>query len=244
MAPKTNNPFGTILITGGAKRIGASIALHLAHYGYSIALHYNHSRKDAADLAKEIQSLQVGCDIFGANLENSKDVTALIPKVRKKFPDLKFFVNNASIFEKSTLREGNIKDFDREFAINLRAPFILASQFAKHIKEGAIINILDTNVSKDKTSHVSYLLAKKSLAELTRIAALELAPDIRVNAVAPGLILPPDSKGKDYLDRLAKNIPLKRKGEPVDIARAVQFLIENTYLTGQTIFVDGGEHLN
>lgn len=141
------------------------------------------------------------------------------------------------------MKDGDLKDFDQEVAVNLRAPFILSSQFACHIREGAIINILDTNVSKNKTAHVSYLLTKKSLSELTRIAALELAPQIRVNAVAPGLILPPNSKGKDYLDRLAKNIPLKRKGEPADIAKAVHFLLENTYITGQTIFVDGGEHL-
>ncbi len=243
MPSKTLNSNGTVLITGGSKRIGRTIALHLAHFGYSIALHYNHSRKDAEALARIIKTLQVRCDIFEADLENAKDVAALIQQVRKKFPNLQALINNASIFEKSTLREGDIKDFDQEFAINLRAPFILCSQFASLIKEGTIINILDTNISKDKGGHFSYLLAKKSLADMTRLAALELAPEIRVNAVAPGLILPPESQGKDYLDRLAKNIPLKRKGEPTDIAKAVQFLLENTYITGQTIFVDGGEHL-
>lgn len=232
-----------MLITGGAQRIGRAIALHLARAGYSIALHYNRSRTNAQDLANEIRNLQVGCHIFKAELANSNAVTSLITQVIKKFPDLRYLINNASIFEKSTLRNCDIKDFDRELAINLRAPFILSSQFASHIREGAIINILDTNVSKNRTAHVSYLLAKKSLSELTRIAAIEFAPDIRVNAVAPGLILPPNSKGKDYLDRLAKNIPLKRKGEPADIAKAVHFLFENTYITGQTIFVDGGEHL-
>ena len=243
MPSKTTNSNGTVLITGGSKRIGRTIALHLAHYGYSIALHYHHSQKDAEALARIIQTLQVRCDIFEADLENAKNVSSLIQQVRKKFPDLQSLINNASIFEKSTLRTGDIKDFDQEFAINLRAPFILCSQFASLIKEGSIINILDTNVTKDKTGHFSYLLAKKSLADLTRLAALELAPEIRVNAIAPGLILPPESQGKEYLDRLAKNIPLKRKGEPTDIAKAVQFLLENTYITGQTIFVDGGEHL-
>lgn len=243
MPAKLKNSKGTVIITGGAKRIGATIALHLAQHGYSIALHYNHSRKEAADLAKEIRSLQVRCEIFGADLENAKAVASLIPQIVKKHPDLQCLINNASIFERSTLQAGDLKDFDREFAVNLRAPFILSSHFARSIKEGSIINILDTHVTKDRTIHFSYLLAKKSLGDLTRSAALELAPEIRVNAVAPGLILPPESKGKDYLDRLAKNIPLKRKGEPQNIAQAVQFLIENTYITGQTIFVDGGEHL-
>ena len=245
MPSKTKNSFalGAVLITGGAKRIGRTIALHLARQGYSIALHYNSSRNDAANLTQEISELGVRCDVFKAELTDAKSVAALIPAVLKKLPDLRFLINNAAIFEKSTLKDLDIKDFDRELAINLRAPFILTSQFARYIKEGAVINILDTNVTKDKTGHISYLLAKKGLSEMTRIAAVELAPDIRVNGIAPGLILPPEAKGKDYLDRLVKNVPLRRKGEPEDVACAIQFLLENTYITGQTIFVDGGEHL-
>lgn len=234
---------GTILITGGAKRIGAEISLHLAKSGYSIAIHYNHSHKEAENLAKKIRHHKVHCEIFHTDLTNSEEVTALIPAVQKKFTNLQCLINCASIFENSNLLTENLPDFNRHFTINLRAPFILSSQFAKHIKKGQIINILDTNIVKNKTAHLSYILAKKSLADLTSLSAVELAPNIRVNAVAPGLILPPDDKKSDYLDRLAKHIPLKRKGEPADIAKAVQFLLENTYITGQTIFVDGGEHL-
>ncbi len=234
---------GSVLITGAAKRIGRTLALYLNDLGYRVAIHYNHSAQKAKNLANEIYKKNGHCEIFDADLNDPKSVNKLIPRVYKKFPDLQFLINNASIFEHSNIRSANVADFDQQMALNLRAPFILTSQFAKLVSTGCIINILDTNVCKNKTSYLSYLLSKKSLADLTRLTAVELAPDIRVNAVAPGLILAPEHQNNDYLDRLAKNIPLKRRGEPNDIAKAVHFLLENTYITGQTIFVDGGEHL-
>jgi pteridine reductase len=242
---KTVYSKGSILITGAAKRIGRTIAKYLATLNYSIAIHYHHSYKEAQGLAKEIRDNNGHCEIFNADLANTKAVQQLLPKVTKKFPNLQFLINNASLFKQSDIKTGNLTDFDQHFAINLRAPFILTSQFAKLcVKGSSIINILDTNVSKAKTAHLSYLLTKKSLMDLTRLTAVELAPHIRVNAIAPGLILAPAQKTNDYLNRLAKNIPLERRGEPADIAKAVHFLMENTYITGQTIFVDGGEHLS
>lgn len=242
---KTAHSKGSVLITGAAKRIGRAIAKYLAKQDYSIAIHYHYSHKEAQGLAKEIRDNNGHCEIFCADLANAKASQQLLPKVIKKFPDLQFLINNASLFEQSDIKTGNLKDFNQHFAINLRAPLILTSQFAKlYVKSGSIINILDTNISKTKTAHLSYLLTKKSLMDLTTLAAVELAPHIRVNAIAPGLILAPEHKKNDYLDRLAKKIPLKRRGEPADIAKAVHFLMENTFITGQTIFVDGGEHLS
>ncbi len=240
---KTAYSKGSVLITGGAKRLGRAIAIYLANLGYPIAIHYNRSRKEAENLANEICQSKGRCEIFAADLKDPKAAAKLLPDVHQKFPDLCFLVNNASIFVPSKIKSANLKDFDDEFAINLRAPFILTSQFAKIIQKGSIVNIVDTNVSKNQTAHFSYLLTKKSLADLTRLAAVELSPYIRVNAVAPGLILAPVQKNSNYLNRLAKNIPLKHKGDPEDIAKAVHFLLENTFITGQTIFVDGGEHL-
>lgn len=241
---KTAHSKGSVLITGAAKRIGRSIAKYLADLNYSIAIHYHHSYKEAQGLAQELRDNKGHCEIFCADLANTKSAQQLLPKVTKKFPDLQFLINNASLFEPSDIKTGNFKDFDQHFAVNLRAPYILTSQFAKLCpKSGSIINIVDTNVNKTKTAHLSYLLTKKSLMDLTQLTAVELAPHIRVNAIAPGLILPPEHKKNDYLDRLAKTIPLQRRGEPADIAKTVHFLMENTYITGQTIFVDGGEHL-
>ena len=243
--PKKRNSIspGAVLVTGGAKRIGAQIAVHLASRGYSIALHYNHSRKEADELARRIRDALGECEIFGADLNSPRGTLKLLATVIKKFSNLNALINNASIFERSRLKDLDFKNLDRHFAVNLRAPLILMSQFAKLRSSGVIVNILDTNVAQNKTSYFNYLFTKKSLADLTKMAAVELAPQIRVNAIAPGLILPPERKSDDSLDRLAKNIPLKRRGAPEGIARAVQFLIENDYITGQTIFVDGGEHL-
>lgn len=233
----------TVLITGSAKRVGAEIALYLAAQGFSIALHYHRSKKAAEILAKQIKEIRGDCTIFRADLANANEVQRLIPTVHQKCPNFRVLINSASIFEKATLAQSDIKNLDQNFAIHLKAPLILSRQFAKICKTGVIINILETHIVHNQTPYFDYLLSKKSLAALTKMAAVELAPDIRVNAIAPGLILAPPSRPRGHLERLAKKVPLKRKGNPTDIARAAHFLIENDYITGQTIFVDGGEHL-
>lgn len=119
----------------------------------------------------------------------------------------------------------------------------MTQEFAKVCKKGHVINMIDTNIVKNKTQHLTYLLSKKALLELTKLSAIELAPRIRVNGIAPGLILAPTGKGEGHLLARAKNVPLKKQGSPENIVQSVQFLIENTYLTGQIIFNDGGEHL-
>ena len=234
---------GTALITGGAQRIGKYISLHLASLGYSIALHYHQSHDEAKKTALEIMKKGGECKIFHCDLTLEKKTMSLIPNVLKLFPKLNLLINNSSIFYKSNLKSGAINDFNRHFAINLKAPYILTRQFAKLCRKGQIINILDTNISKNKITHLSYLLSKKSLGDLTKLAAVELAPDIRVNAIAPGLILPPLGEKNTYLSRLTKSVPLKKRGAPSYIMSAIQFLLENDYLTGQIIFEDGGEHL-
>ena len=232
-----------VLITGSAGRIGKAIALSLARSGYAIALHYKNSTQAATQTAVEIRRHGVRCEIFPCDLSNEYEVKELIPAVLKKLPKLKLLINSASIFERSSLVPLDLKNLDKHLMVNLKAPYILTSVFAERCKKGHIINILDTNVVKNKTAHMAYLLSKKSLRDLTKLAAVALAPNIRVNAVAPGLILPPAGEPAGYLDRLAKQIPLKRKGTPEQIALSIKFLMENDYLTGQIIFNDGGEHL-
>ena len=152
-------------------------------------------------------------------------------------------VNNASIFETSTVAGFSGSSFDRHMNINLKAPMILTREFAAACRRGHVINILDTHITSNKTDHATYLLSKKGLAELTKMAAVEFSPRVRVNAVAPGLILPPAGKSTKHLERLAKDVPLKRKGSLGNITRTVEFLINNDYVNGQIIFNDGGEHL-
>ena len=240
---KKKNDRGTALITGCARRIGQAIALKLASLGYNIALHYHHSKDQAELSAAEIRRKGVRCELFSCDLSDESQTSNLMTEVVKRFSGLNLLVNSASIFEKSKFAVKDLKLFNSHFAINLKAPFILSCEFFRFCKKGQIINLLDTKIVKNKTSHVAYLLTKKSLADMTKLAAVEFAPDIRVNGIAPGLILPAKGDAVESLERMARNIPLKRKGDLSGITQSIKFLIENDYLTGQIIFNDGGEHL-
>lgn len=237
------NTHKAALVTGAGQRIGRAIALKLASLGYSIAAHYNQSQKEAEALVRDVRALKQKAEAFQCNLFDSDAVSSLIPNVRKKFPGLAIVVNNASVFEKSDFRSSSVKNLERYLAVHLKAPYILSQEFARLCKNGSVINILDTHIADNATGHFDYLLSKKALAELTRQSAVALAPNIRVNGIAPGLILPPAQEKAAYLNRLAQKIPLKRKGDIVDITQAVEFLSTNGYVTGQILFVDGGEHL-
>jgi|SRR3989338_4140622 len=242
MAKKTT-PRKVALVTGGAKRIGEAVCRALARCGYSVALHYSTSGAAAAQTAMRISRDGGVCATFACNLADAHATEDLLPAVLEEFDRLDVLVNSASIFEKSTLAESSLDVWDRHFTVNLKAPYILMRAFARYVKQGSIINILDTHVVRNKTVHAAYLLSKKALFELTKMAAIEFAPRIRVNAVAPGLILPPGSEKTNYLDRLVKQVPLRRKGNVAHIAHAVLFLLENDYVTGQVIYEDGGVHL-
>jgi len=234
---------GTALVTGAAKRIGKAICLSLSSLGFTIALHYNHSSQEAKKLSDKIQSAGGKCELFCCDLSDEKQTHQLITDVQKIFPGLNVLINNASIFEPSTIKNSTGAVLRKHFAVNFNAPFILTSQFAKKCKKGHIINILDAHIAQSATQHSTYLLSKKALYALTQLSAAELAPNIRVNAISPGLILPPVEKGSDHLERLSKKIPLQRKGSVDQITQTVAFLLSAPYIIGQNIFVDGGEHL-
>ena len=238
---KRNRP--AALITGGSRRLGRALALALARDGFDIALHYNHSSVDAVKAAVLIKKCGVDCDIFQADLLDPADTVGILPGVLKKFPRLQILVNSASLFLQSGLGTEDIDLLSKHWGIHVQAPWVLSSEFAKVVKQGVIVNFLDTRIVKNKTDSGAYLLSKKALAELTKMQAVRFAPDIRVNAVAPGLILAPEGKGPDYLKKRAAAVPLKRPGTIANIVQTVRFLIANDYVTGQTVFVDGGEHL-
>ena len=186
-----NKASNAVLITGGAQRIGKSIALALADRGFDIALHYNRSRDEATQVAQEIRQKGVRCEVFACDLQKEAQVLLLLEKVCKRFPSLNLLVNNASIFQPSGLGRQGLKFLDSHWTINFRAPFILTGEFARLCRKGQIINILDTKITKNKTDYVGYLISKKALGELTKISAVALAPNIRVNGISPGIILPP-----------------------------------------------------
>ncbi|MGE0267182.1 MAG: SDR family oxidoreductase [Candidatus Omnitrophota bacterium] len=243
MLMNTKSSHQCALVTGGSRRIGKAICIKLAEMGFDVAIHYNRSRKEALDLSKELKKKGAHAGIFPCDLNNAEKTKKLIREVKKSFPRLSVLINNASVFEPDGLKDTTLNQFEKNLHLHVRTPFLLTQTFANTCKKGQIINILDTNIVKHSTKHFSYLLSKKTLLHLTEMSAAALAPLIRVNGIAPGLILPPEKEETGYLNRLAKNVPLKRKGALQNITRTIQFLIDNDYLTGQIIYADGGEHL-
>ena len=235
----------TALITGASKRIGKAIAEHLSEKGWNLAIHYNHSGKAAEKLVKQLSEKFPGnkFQVFQADLGNLNEVMKLIPVVCSEMGIIDLLINNASVFEKGYLIETSPELYQRQLDVNLRAPFFLIKDFAKHCKKGGIINFVDTRITSSKSNFSAYSISKKGLWELTKIAALEFAPDIRVNAIAPGVSLAPADENEDYLWKLAENIPMKRPGGIDPIIKSVDYIIENNHLTGQLLFADGGENL-
>lgn len=231
------------LITGGAKRIGKALVLALAEKGFDIALHCRNSEKEAMQLAKQVSRMGRDCEIFVCDLLHPGTVFGLMDVVAKRFPYLRVLIHNASLFEKAGFLETDEALFERQMGIHLRVPFFLVQSFAKTTRKGVVITLCDTKITKPFVSHFAYALSKTALWEFTRMAAVALGPSIRVNAVAPGLILPSAESTNQDLIRMARRIPLTKKGKIENVVSAVLFLLENDYITGECIFVDGGQHL-
>ena len=234
---------GAALVTGGAKRIGRAISLALARKGYDLAVHYHTSAAEAEELATEIRALGRQCELLECDLADREAVAGLMERVLAALPHCDVLVNNASIFPAGDFLGSDDALLDRVFEVNFRAPLSLCRQFAAGRQRGQIINLLDTQITRPFTSHFAYSLSKKALASLTRMAARALAPDIRVNGVCPGLIVPPAGADAAEMDSLAARVPMKRTGSPEAVAAAVISLLEADYVTGQVLFVDGGQHL-
>ena len=231
------------LITGGAVRIGMEISLNLARMGYDIALHYNSSEKEALATREQILKTGAGCELFRCDLSSPHDAIELVPKARESFGGLCVLVNNASVFENIGFRDVTPEFLETDLAVNFKAPFFLSQSFAAETDGGLIVNFLDTRVRKNPVEHFCYNLSKKCLYHLTKMLARELAPDFRVNAVCPGAVLAPPGFGEDYLRRMARGTPMKRPGSVEDIINAFNYLLENNYVTGECLFVDGGMSL-
>ncbi len=249
---KKTNKIGAALITGAAKRIGSEIALNLAKIGYDIVISYNSSGVAAKNLAKKIQKdFGVSCEVFKCDLIDSKQAKKLAEFTKKKFPNWNLLVNNASIFNKSKFLTAPESELMNNLNLHLLSPLVLSKEFAKNIsdkkiKNSQIINMIDKNIVRFDTNYFYYLLSKKALAELTKMLSLELAPEIRVNAIAPGFIL--NAVNHENFEKeaeiLIKKIPLKDKGNILNIWQAVEFLLNNKFVTGQILFIDGGASLN
>ncbi|MGH8228805.1 MAG: SDR family oxidoreductase [Steroidobacteraceae bacterium] len=234
----------TALITGGARRIGRETALALAQQGASVVIHFHHSEREAQALAGELERLGVTAWTLRADLCDPGDRGTLIERARALAGGLDILVNNASIFPAEPFNELTWRQLSLDMEVNAWAPLAFSRDFARGIARGSIINLQDTHLEGYDLEHAGYILSKHVLAALTRMMALALAPAVTVNAVAPGLILPPPGRDERYLDSQAPRLPLQRHGGPRDIAEAIVFLIRSDFITGQVIYVDGGRHLN
>jgi len=233
------------LITGSAVRLGREIAQHLAIKGWDLALHYNSSSKEISDFETDLKKYFPGQRFytFQADLGATDQTQGLLKFVLDRFGHLDLLINNASVFERSSLKTTSTELMILQMMINYMAPFILMHEYANNSNKGLIINIVDTGISQNNSDYLSYSLSKKSLWELTKMAALELAPHFRVNAIAPGAILPPAGKDKSYLQKIALNTPMKIPTGVNPVLKSIDYIIDNEDLTGQLIYCDGGGHL-
>jgi NAD(P)-dependent dehydrogenase (short-subunit alcohol dehydrogenase family) len=231
------------LVTGAARRIGRAISLALAREGANIAVHYSSSEREISELAAEIEGLGAQAVTLRAELSDPAELAGLVDRAHEALGTIEILVNNASIFPSDTLETVELDSLKRNLEINAWAPLVLTRAFAAQTDHGQIVNLLDSRVAGFDHTHAAYILSKHVLSAITRMAALELAPGIAVNGIAPGLILPPAGKDEEYVDRLAQTVPLKRRGTPEDIAAAAVFLVTSEFVTGETIYVDGGRHL-
>lgn len=240
------------LITGSAKRIGREVALYLAAKNYNVAISYDKSEKEAKELQDIItKKYSVKCEIYRCDISKKENCLTLMKDVLVDFKDLSLLINNASIFNKSDAIEDFNDEYEVNMAVHVTAPLILSQEFAKNVakndvKNANIINMIDKNITRDSTQFFYYLLSKKTLDNLTRMLAASFAPKIRVNGIAPGYILDDHliATNPELGEKIIKQIPLKKKGDVKNIVTTVDFIINNDYLTGQTLFVDGGASLN
>jgi len=233
----------TALITGGAKRIGRGITESLAASGWRVFIHYNSSKTEADSLAANINSGGGAAEVIAANFEDASQVEKILPYITESAGSLDLLINSASSFLKDDADDFNAETLKRQLASNLVAPMILARDFARQKRKGLIINILDQKLWNMNPDFYSYTVAKYGLRGATEAMAMQFAPDIRVNAIAPGLILRSGKQTDAGFAVAHSQTPLKRGATIKDIINSMQIIIESEWMTGQTLFVDCGAHL-
>lgn len=232
-----------VLITGAGVRLGRQIALTFAQAGAKVIVHYNQSEEAAQELLEKLNRVSEGHCCVRADLAQTEERQNLIPSLISDGYSFNCLVNNASVYRRCPLTHVISERLREDYEINFVAPFLLMRDFALYCEEGSIINILDQRVATVDPSASTYGFAKKSLRDATEAAAVQWAPRIRVNAVAPGIVLPPPGVGAEGIGRLIRHVPMAVSSTPDEIAEACLFLACSRTVTGQVLYVDGGLHL-
>jgi pteridine reductase len=228
------------IVTGAAHRLGKAFALTLARAGYDIALHYHSSSEEALQTKLEIESLSRSVTLAQADLTDSSQLNSLLSKIEHR----DVLVNSAAFMPSGKVDSLSLENWDVALDLNLRAPCLLAQECSKKMTDGGlIVNITDVGAQKAWSRYPSYTVSKAALESLTKILARALAPKIRVNAIAPGFVLQSDIVPAEEWERLIGRIPLKRPARTEEVTSALEFLLHNQYVTGQTIVVEGGYSL-
>jgi pteridine reductase len=232
------------LVTGAAHRLGRTFALTLAKQGYGILLHYHQSAEAASSTAEEIRALHVPAYPLKADLTDSAQIQLLFSTIDSMDGKLEVVINSAARMRRMNLRNLSIDEWDSSLNLNLRAPLLLGQFAAQRMTDGGlIVNVTDAGVGKPWSGFPAYLISKAGLEVLTRLMAKTYAPNIRVNAIAPGLVLPSADTSNEEWNRLVDRLPLKQPVTLEQISQVLEFLLNNDSITGQTIVVDGGYSL-
>lgn len=233
------------LITGAAHRVGKAIALRLAKEGCNIAIHYHTAAREAEQTLTEIQSCSVEAHAYQADLRSHEEIGILFESITHDFERLDILINSAAIMQRIPFREVSPEDWETTIDLNLRAAFFCTQLAIKLMGDagGAVINISDIAGLQPWVDFPVHSISKVGIEMLTKVAALAYAPDVRVNAVAPGPVLKPDHMSEARWAQLGAELPIGQAGETADVAEAVFFLLKNDFITGETIVVDGGNQL-
>jgi NAD(P)-dependent dehydrogenase (short-subunit alcohol dehydrogenase family) len=234
------------IVTGGAVRLGRAQAIALAEHGADVVVHYHSSSGPAEEVVRQIQDLGRRAIAVQADLGDASAAPGIIEHSVEAFGQADILVNSAAIFEPGEWHDTTEENWDRHFEINLKSPFFLTQAFARQVgndRRAHVINIADWRAVHPGSDHVAYTLAKAGIVAMTKSLALALAPNIQVNAIAPGLILPPPGRGEAYFAQAASDIPAQRTGSPAEIVKALLFLLDSDFVTGELLYVTGGEHL-
>ncbi|OQX28866.1 MAG: hypothetical protein B0D92_06690 [Spirochaeta sp. LUC14_002_19_P3] len=233
----------TALVTGSAVRIGKAIALKMASEGIDVLIHARTHSPEAETAVNAVRSMGVHSELALHDLRDSEGVGGWFEELYHRTGGIDILVNSACSYPEGRYDTLCASTLNEAMAEQLLSPLAMMRVMKHKIHPGTVVNILDSRIADRNSAHAAYHLAKRSLFTLTRDLAMEYAPSIRVNAVAPGIILPPKAHGEEWLERMASTNPLNTHGRPEDVAEAVFYLVQAPFVTGQIIYIDGGRHL-